>query len=171
MDIRKFFKKPRLDLDFPSPSTSSSTNLNENENNQEEKSESLESSTDVKFVDRNDIANYMGRHLTEIEKQTILINVWKPPSDFKFPIIHSKGRNLRFQYSWLQEYNWLCYSKQENGAFCLPCSIFASSGGVNSRPLGKLVKSKFDNWKKAKEVSNRSYSFFLYIIPTSVLFK
>jgi len=149
MDIRNFFKRPRLN--FPSNST---PNSNENQNCQEKQAEALqvESQAGVKFVDSNDIANYINRGLTDSEKKSILNNVWKPPFNFKFPISEAGKRNLRFQYSWLQEYTWLCYSKLENGAFCLSCSIFASSGGVNSRPLGKLVKSKFDKWKNAKEV-------------------
>lgn len=122
---------------------------------------------DVKFVDTNDIANYVNRYLTDSEKKLILNNAWKPPFNFKFPITEVKGRNLRFQYSWLQEYNWLCYSMRENGAFCLPCSIFASSGGVNSRPLGKLVKSKFDNWKNSKEVS-KLYLFLFHPVKMKV---
>ena len=158
MDIRNFFKKPRLD----SPSASTSANLNENENPTDQKNIELQLSSpsviqeqaNINFVDCNDIANYINRNLTDIEKKSILNNAWKPPHDFKFPINEVNGRKLRFQYNWLQEYFWLCYSMKENGAFCLPCSIFASVGGVNSRPLGKLVKMKFDNWKKAKEVSN-----------------
>lgn len=82
-----------------------------------------------------------------MKKKSILNDVWKPPIDFKFPIMDLKGRNLRFQYKWFQDYNWLCYSKKKNCAFSLPCSIFASTGGVNLKLLEKLVKSKFDNWK------------------------
>lgn len=49
----------------------------------------------------------------------------------------------------------MVYSKAENGAFCKYCVLFSPSGvGERGLPAGKLVLSKFDNWKKAIEVFN-----------------
>lgn len=61
-------------------------------------------------------------------------------------------RNLKFQYIWLLQYKWLCFSKKENGAYCKLCVFFShdkSVGKGNHQVLGKLVFEKFDNWKKA----------------------
>ncbi len=79
-----------------------------------------------------------------------MLNVWRPDYKFKFPI--SGTRNLKFQLAWLAEWEWLAYSKEEDGAYCLWCSLFPPSSGGRSRVgLGKLVHTKFSQWKNAKE--------------------
>ena len=62
---------------------------------------------------------------------------------------HTDGHS--FQFQWLQRYPWLVYSRQENGGFCLPCVLFATSvyrgsdrGVLVIRPLttfGKALES------------------------------
>lgn len=68
MDIRKFFKKPHIDA--PSTSTKKSSK-NENCTDQGQKSERfsvMQMQPVVKFVDNNDIANYINRYLTDNKK-------------------------------------------------------------------------------------------------------
>lgn len=135
-DIRKFFsgysvppKKPRLQ-DEPASSASSS---------------GVEPSSNHVSEMKKNIGNFCGRNLTEIEKEYISKKVWTPPKDFSFPVLcQVSDRKVKFQYSWLEEYP-LSYSKQENGAFCLPCVVFAETGGVQLKPSEKLVKVKYDN--------------------------
>jgi hypothetical protein len=86
------------------------------------------------------------------EKTDVLKNAWQPDIHFRFP--SSGPRNLKFQLSWLRDYEWLRYSAIEDGAYCLWCAVFAANSGVGKgghESAGLLVKSKFCNWKKAKE--------------------
>ena len=46
---------------------------------------------------------------------------------------------------------WLVYSKQENGGYCLPYVLFASSGQQNSNP-GVLVNRPHKSFNKALEL-------------------
>lgn len=90
------------------------------------------------------------------EKITTIQTLWTPSPLYTFPLIDKfkdKKLKLRFQHKWLTEFNWLCYSAKEEGAFCKYCVFFARTGGIGGQTLGLLVNVKMDNWKKAKEVS------------------
>ena len=48
------------------------------------------------------------------------------------------------------KYNWLIYSRQENGGYCLPCVLFARS--IDTRKgKGVFVNVAFTNFKKVYE--------------------
>lgn len=83
----------------------------------------------------------------------MLQNSWEPNEGFIFPpTIIGKGKKLRFQRSWLKQFEWLLYSKLQDGAFCKYCSLFSPSGaGQQSLPVGRLVHEKHDDWKHALE--------------------
>ena len=85
-----------------------------------------------------DVATYIGKsqQLSGAVKYHSLVNHFRPSVTFKFPK-NANGRS--FQYKWLQQYPWLCYSQQENGGVCLPCVPFASDGYHGSDP-GILVR-------------------------------
>ena len=69
-----------------------------------------------------------------------------PNIDYKFP--HASG--YCFLYRYLRKYNWLTYSRQENGEYCLPCIHFARS--TNTRKgKGMLVDAAFTNFMKMYE--------------------
>ncbi|XP_050548290.1 zinc finger MYM-type protein 1-like, partial [Daktulosphaira vitifoliae] len=62
---------------------------------------------------------------------------------------------LKFQYSWLEKWNWLAYSKVKDGAYCKYCVLFSQSkGGKGSQPLGQLCTEAFNKWKHAVERFN-----------------
>ena len=96
-----------------------------------------------------DVANYLGKslQLPDAVKYQLLVNHFRPGATYKFPR-STNGRS--FQYSWLQQYPWLSYSKQENGGICLPCVLFASSGYHGSDP-GILVRRPLISFTKALE--------------------
>lgn len=101
----------------------------------------------------NDISLFVNRKLNENEKLQVLENTWVPQKNYAFPLLDKfQDRKLRFRSQWLEEFHWLVYSEKEEGAYCKFCVVFAHSGGIGSQPLGQLVKCKFDNWKKAKEI-------------------
>ena len=95
----------------------------------------------------NDIHSFSGP-----KKQELIENVWSPRSDpqFEFPkSVESSGRLRKFNPLWLQQFPWLVYSKYLDGAFCLPCVLFARACGRNSSKLDKLVKSPLTYWTTA----------------------
>ncbi|KAL1471399.1 hypothetical protein MTO96_039951 [Rhipicephalus appendiculatus] len=79
------------------------------------------------------------------KKKELLTSAWTPAANFPFRATGT--RNLKFQYRWLQRWNWLAYSRKENGRRIL----LVSARGL---PSGKLVMSKFDNWKNGIEAFN-----------------
>ena len=85
-----------------------------------------------------DIASYISKsqQLSDAVRYQLLVSHFKPNATFKFPR-SANGRS--FQFRWLQQHPWLCYSKQENGGVCLPCVLFASGGYHGSDP-GILVR-------------------------------
>lgn len=99
-----------------------------------------------------DIANFLGRRLSDIERFQALKKCWMPPKGFKFKKTKSRLTDKyerQFKMEWLEEFPWLRYSQKENGAFCLYCMLFHTEAGVGhsgAQKAGKLVKEKFDDW-------------------------
>lgn len=110
----------------------------------------------LEHIHPEDIGNFLHGAVAVADKIKIINSLWSPLSSYMFPLLDKfkdKKNKLRFQHKWLTEFNWLCYSAKENGAFCKYCVFFATTGGKGGQLLGSLVKVKMDNWKKAKEVS------------------
>lgn len=123
-------------------------------------------------VNKHDVGNFIGIRLSESQRLDLLTNAWVPPKNYFFPLLQKfETRKLKFCYKWFDEFSWLAYSELHHGAFCVPCVAFALSGGKGSQPLGHLVKVKFDNWKKAKEVSTIIIQIELSIMINSYLYK
>ena len=98
--------------------------------------------------DCGDVASFVGTRIANADQRyNLLNNHFKPGADYSFPK-HANGRS--FQFQWLQRYPWLVYSRQENGGFCLPCVLFASSGYHGSDP-GVLVSRPLTTFGKAVE--------------------
>ncbi|CAH3148962.1 unnamed protein product, partial [Pocillopora meandrina] len=89
------------------------------------------------------------RQFSDQRKFELINNVWRPGSTFLFPKTKESDRNKRFNSSWLQDFPWLVYSRYLDGAFCLPCVLFARQCGCNSAKLDKLVKSPLTFWTTA----------------------
>ncbi|XP_044751693.1 52 kDa repressor of the inhibitor of the protein kinase-like [Coccinella septempunctata] len=107
----------------------------------------------------NDIGNYCQRSyicsLTNDEKVSLLENVWKPQSGYKFPTTSISNHTRSFQAKWLEEFQWLTYSEEKCGAFCKYCVFFSQSehvGKGNHQSLGIFVTQPFINFKKAREM-------------------
>lgn len=65
--------------------------------------------------------------------------------------MHGK-KQLKFQYSWLENLNWLAYSKIKDGAYCKYCVLLSQSkGGNGKQPLGQLCTEAFKKWKQTVE--------------------
>ena len=85
--------------------------------------------------------------MTDSEKYNFYCNHFTPTVNYKFP--REGGRSFLHRY--LTRYNWLVYSRKENGGYCLPCVLFARS--VDTRKgKGVFVEAAFTNFKKVYEV-------------------
>ena len=84
------------------------------------------------------------RNLTPKEKFSLLINHFKPNSNFKFPSRYTDGCNRSCQHNYFTDNTWFVYSKFEDGIFCLPCVLFASKPS----DLGQFVSVRFDTWSR-----------------------
>jgi len=111
----------------------------------------------VSVVDHSifDINIYVGKKLNDAEKIKYLENIWIPGKTFSFPSTEHGKKLLKFQYSWLEKWNWLAYSKVKDGAYCKYCVLFSQSkGGKGNQPLGQLCTEAFNKWKHAVERFN-----------------
>ena len=95
-----------------------------------------------------DVADLAKRRssLTESEKYDFYCNHFTPDADYKFPREGSRS----FLHRYLMKYNWLIYSRQENGGYCLPCVLFARSTDTR-KGKGVFVEAAFTNFKKVYE--------------------
>ncbi len=98
--------------------------------------------------------------LTDDVKFRLLTNHWKPSSSYNFPQHVYQQVKRRFNIRWLSVYPWLAYSKELDGAFCLPCVLFGKQTGHNGFKLDKLYRSPLTNWvsatTKLSEHNNKS---------------
>lgn len=103
--------------------------------------------------------------LSQNEKLFVLDNLWSLNSDYYFP--KSGPRNLKFQYNCLHQFKWLQYLKEQDGSYCRICVLFSQNTGVGKgshQVIGKLVTTKFNNWKKQQVLkANSNYMQTLII--------
>ena len=106
--------------------------------------------------------SYAGRDepVTREEKYDYLTGVWRPSKHFKFPKKKEFGKNRSFNYYWLESFSWLSYSPALDGAFCLPCVLFACDAMKSGQQLERLVYKPLDAWTSAmrKFKQHESYS-------------
>ena len=72
-------------------------------------------------------------------------NHFTPNADYKLP----REGSRRFLHQNLMKYNWLIYSRQENGGHCLPCVLFARSTDTR-KGKGVFVEAAFTTFKVYK---------------------
>ncbi|KAF0707053.1 52 kDa repressor of the inhibitor of the protein kinase-like [Aphis craccivora] len=100
------------------------------------------------------ITAYIGKHMSNNEKLEALKTIWTPGKNHNFPItLHGYGnKNLKFQLSWLNKWNWIAYSSLVDGVYCKYCVLFGiKKGGKGGQLLGQLCNQPFKNWKHATE--------------------
>ena len=103
----------------------------------------------------NDICLYRSKassDLAEPQLYFLIKNVYKPRKTFNFP-----EAERHFRFVWSQEFPWVCYSRWEDGAYCLYCVLFGHISTSNSRMLNFYPQS-FRMWpvavKSFKEHAN-----------------
>ena len=75
---------------------------------------------------------------TDAEKYEMIQNVFIPDKSFVFP----KTQRL-FLHRWFKLFPWLCYSLVEDGAYCLPCLLFA---GKKNTAAKSFIFKPFKHW-------------------------
>nr|XP_047137463.1 52 kDa repressor of the inhibitor of the protein kinase-like [Hydra vulgaris] len=148
--------------------------ISKNANNNDKKQMNLESYVpqkesnivDISLLNTNQLASYSNYDVSSYclqgeklksgtndhELLSLINNVWVPDKCFKFPLT-GKSRKRRFLLKWLDDFSWLCYSKIEDGAYCLPCTLFGTNL-PNKYALCKLFKEPFNTWRNAVKVFN-----------------
>ncbi|XP_065684766.1 zinc finger MYM-type protein 1-like [Hydra vulgaris] len=148
--------------------------ISKNANNNDKKQMNLESNVpqkesnivDISLLNTNQLASYSNYDVSSYclqgeklksgtndhELLSLINNVWVPDKCFQFPLT-GKSRKRRFLLKWLDDFSWLCYSKIEDGAYCLPCTLFGTNL-PNKYALCKLFKEPFNTWRAAVKVFN-----------------
>lgn len=103
----------------------------------------------VRPPQRSDLGTYSHgrlRNLNNEERLWLYNNAFRPDPKYAFPSKEEYGKKRSFQYSWIRQFSWLCYSVSQNGGFCCTCILFAK----NFLSLGQLVTSPMVNFTRAK---------------------
>ena len=112
----------------------------------------------AKDCDTFDIGLHVNTKKSVEEKVELIHKLGIPNETFCFP--KNKG-NKRFNHHWLARYPWLCYSKYNDGPFCLCCVLF----GDHAKG-GRFVCSTFTDWKHAiDKFASHASNQKLHILP------
>ena len=91
--------------------------------------------------------------VSDNDKFCLIQEHFVPAPRYKFP----QASNRRsFQHKWLSRYQWLRYSEQDDGGYCLPCALFfRATVSFRSDHPGVLVTKPLKNFQKALEILNK----------------
>ena len=98
---------------------------------------------------RSDVGTYSAESIRQLgneERLWLYNNDFRPDPHHAFPTKEEYGKKRSFQYAWMKQFPWLCYSVSRNGGFCLSCVLFAK----RFLNLGQLVTSPMTNFTRAK---------------------
>ncbi|XP_045482105.1 52 kDa repressor of the inhibitor of the protein kinase-like [Harmonia axyridis] len=100
----------------------------------------------VDFGQSTDIGNFIAfSSIQDKQKYDLLRMPYKPPATYNFR--QDVGPNKRpFIYKWLDQYEWMVYSRVLKGALCKYCVIFPPSV-THGSTLGAFIKRPFIKYK------------------------
>ena len=99
---------------------------------------------------------------TDAEKYEMIQNVFIPDKSFVFPTTQRL-----FLHRWFKLFPWLCYSLVEDGAYCLPCLLFA--GKKNTAAKSFIFKPfKQMEWVPLVETLILNMVFIIYVCSTMI---
>ena len=78
--------------------------------------------------------------MSDAEFYSLITNVYKPPKNFDFP-----ETEWSFRFVWFEEFTWVCYSRWEDGAYCLLCVLFGHKVAESSS-LENLYRKPCRKW-------------------------
>ena len=70
---------------------------------------------------------------TDAEKYEMIQNVFIPDKSYVCPTTQGL-----FLHRWCKHFPWSCYSLVEDGAYCLPCLLFAGKKNTAAKSLSLL---------------------------------
>ena len=82
--------------------------------------------------------NFIFQSTTDAEKYEMIQNVFVSDESFVFPTTQRL-----FLHRWFKLFPWLCYSLVEDGAYCLPCLLFA---GKKNTAAKSFIFKPFKHW-------------------------
>ena len=91
-----------------------------------------------------DICLYRNKILSDINKTelySLITNAYKPPKKFDF-------LETDWSFVWSEKFPWVCYSRWEDGAYCLLGVLFGHKV-VGSSSLKNLYKKSYQTWTAA----------------------
>ena len=140
----------RFSLDSPPPDGESSKRTAAGLSSDEgipKRSDPLVSSSHVDFPDF-DVASYFNRApgLNRQQLFELKEKVYKPGENFKFPKSRFGTLQRSCNLSYLKNYDWVAYSKREDGLFCLPCSLFGHQFPSKNTRIDLLYKKPLRDW-------------------------
>lgn len=102
-----------------------------------------------------DVGAFVGSHhdpINDTDKYHLIEEHFIPGPTYKFPRA-SNGHS--FQHSWVSKYQWLRYSEQDDGGYCLPCALFFTPTVSFRSDPGVLGTKPLTNFQKAIEIMNK----------------
>ena len=93
--------------------------------------------------------------IADNDKYHLIREYFVPTLAYNFP--QSSSRRS-FQYSWLSKFQWLRYSEQDDGGYCLPCVLFFRPTVSFRTAPEVLVTKPLTNFQKALAILKKHES-------------
>lgn len=112
-----------------------------------ESEENVDNPSNVPVQVPNDIGNFIGQKISDLQKRELLLNPWQPPVGYNFPYSSYISKEKEYKRYLSQKHldtykSWLVLSHSARGLYCKYCPWFAVGGvGGNHKtvPLKNLV--------------------------------
>ena len=102
---------------------------------------------------KKDISTFCSlKNVSNADKLAFIKNIFIPGKSHVFPKKRDEKGDRPFQHSWLELFQWLCYSLIGNGAYCMYCVLF--NGGSYGRKI-QLVHTPFKTLSDAQHCFRR----------------
>ena len=108
------------------------------------------SETFVKLSNCNrNVATYKAKapYLGDAERKDSIKNVFVSDENFVFP-----ETERCFQFEWLKEFPWVCYSPSEHAAYCLSCVLFSYKFVGKASRVKNHYSQPFRHWPAAVSI-------------------
>ena len=107
-----------------------------------------------------DLANFLDKHLTVLEKEKLLKADYSIHEEYKCPKSYDGQQNRAFQTGWIKEFPGLAYSQAMDGCFCIYCFLFHEERSTSER---LLVKKNHTVIGKKRKLNSRSI-FMVFMV-------
>ena len=93
------------------------------------------------------------------ERLWLYNNAFRPDPHHAFPAKKEYGKQRSFQYAWMKQFPWLCYSMSSKVVFALLVSsllsVFLNLGQLVTSPMANFTRAKVTLVEHDKQSSNR----------------